>query len=86
MLSLVGNAIRFTEKGEVVVKVQVDSQSEDQIMLPFSGRDTGIGIPPEKQEIIFGAFEQGDASTTRRYGGTESEPGWQGFGALGRGA
>ena len=70
ILNLVGNAIKFTEKGEVVVQVEVDSQSEDQAMLHFAVRDTGIGIPPEKQQIIFGPFEQADASTTRRYGGT----------------
>jgi len=69
ILNLVGNAIKFTEKGEVAVQVEVDSQSEDQVMLHFAVRDTGIGIPPQKQEIIFGAFEQVDASTTRRYGG-----------------
>jgi PAS domain S-box-containing protein len=70
MLNLVGNAIKFTEKGEVVVQADMDSQSEDQVMLHFAIRDTGIGIPPEKQETIFGAFEQVDASRTRRYGGT----------------
>jgi PAS domain S-box-containing protein len=70
ILNLVGNAIKFTEKGEVVVQVEVDSQNEDHAMLHFSVRDTGIGIPPEKQKIIFGPFEQADASTTRRYGGT----------------
>lgn len=70
ILNLVGNAIKFTEKGEVVVRVAVDSQSEDQATLQFSVRDTGIGIPPEKQQIIFGPFEQADGSTTRRYGGS----------------
>jgi signal transduction histidine kinase/CheY-like chemotaxis protein len=70
ILNLAGNAIKFTEKGEVVVQTDVDSQSEGHVMLHFAVRDSGIGIPPEKQEIIFGAFEQVDASTTRRYGGT----------------
>jgi PAS domain S-box-containing protein len=70
ILNLVGNAIKFTEKGEVVVHVDVDSQSEDHATLHFTVRDTGIGVPPEKQQIIFGPFEQADASTTRRYGGT----------------
>jgi PAS domain S-box-containing protein len=70
ILNLVGNAIKFTEKGEVVVQVEVDSQSEDHATLHFSVRDTGIGIPPEKQQFIFGPFEQADGSTTRRYGGT----------------
>ena len=68
--NLLGNAIKFTEKGEVVVRVEVDSQSEDKVTLHFTVRDTGIGIPAEKQEIIFGAFEQADGSTTRRYGGS----------------
>jgi PAS domain S-box-containing protein len=70
ILNLVGNAIKFTEKGEVEVQVEVDSQTEDHAMLHFSVRDTGIGIPFEKQQVIFGPFEQADASTTRRYGGT----------------
>jgi PAS domain S-box-containing protein len=70
ILNLVGNAIKFTEEGEVVVQVEVESQSEDHTTLQFTVRDTGIGIPPEKQQLIFGAFEQADASTTRRYGGT----------------
>jgi PAS domain S-box-containing protein len=70
ILNLAGNAIKFTEKGEVVVQVEVDSQSDDHVTLHFMVRDTGIGIPPEKQQIIFGAFEQADASSTRRYGGT----------------
>ena len=68
--NLVGNAIKFTEQGEVVVRVSVDSQHENGVTLHFTVRDTGIGIPPEKQQTIFGAFEQADASTTRRYGGT----------------
>ena len=70
ILNLVGNAVKFTEKGEVVVQVEVDSQSEDLVTLHFAVRDTGIGIPPEKQQIIFEAFEQADTSTSRRYGGT----------------
>jgi PAS domain S-box-containing protein len=70
ILNLAGNAIKFTEKGEVVVQVEVDSQSDDHVTLHFTVRDTGIGIPPEKQQIIFGPFEQADASSTRRYGGT----------------
>lgn len=70
ILNLAGNAIKFTEQGEVVVRVEVESLSEESTSLHFSVRDTGIGIAPEKQAVIFGAFEQADASTTRRYGGT----------------
>ena len=70
ILNLVGNAIKFTEKGEVEVRVEADSRSEGHAGLHFTVRDTGIGIAPGKQQAIFGAFEQADSSTTRRYGGT----------------
>jgi two-component system sensor histidine kinase/response regulator len=72
LLNLVGNAIKFTEEGEVVVRVEVasDLATAGDVGLRFTVRDTGIGIPSEKQESIFRAFEQEDASTTRRYGGT----------------
>jgi len=70
ILNLVGNAIKFTESGEVVVNITVDSQTDDDVRLRFLVRDTGIGIPHDKQWKIFGPFEQADASTTRRYGGT----------------
>src|SRR5262249_31957338 len=65
LLNLIGNAIKFTSRGEVIVRVERADQS-----VRFSVRDTGIGIAPEKQKAIFGAFEQADGSTTRRYGGT----------------
>ena len=68
--NLVGNAIKFTEQGEVVVTVERESQSADDIGLHFTVTDTGIGIPAEKQRLIFEAFTQADSSTTREYGGT----------------
>jgi len=73
LLNLIGNAIKFTEKGEVVVQVRAISDAaskNDEVHLLFTVRDTGIGIPKEKQATIFRAFEQEDSSTTRKYGGT----------------
>lgn len=70
IVNLVGNAIKFTENGEVVLRVGVDSRSDDAAVLQFSVSDTGIGIAPEHQERVFEAFQQEDNSTTRRYGGT----------------
>ena len=70
ILNLVGNAIKFTEKGEVVVSVKVDTQTEEQVQLHFAVRDTGIGISPNQLSRVFEAFEQADTSMTRRFGGT----------------
>lgn len=70
VVNLVGNAIKFTESGDIEVKVKLEAQNIEGIILGFSVRDTGIGIPAEKLEKIFGAFSQADSSTTRRYGGT----------------
>jgi CheY-like chemotaxis protein len=72
LLNLIGNAIKFTEQGEVVMRVEVagDPTCEGEVGLHFTVRDTGIGIPPDKQERIFRAFEQEDSSTTRKFGGT----------------
>ena len=70
VLNLVGNAIKFTEKGEVKVSVQGESGGANGPNLRFTVSDTGIGIPPEKHKDIFKAFSQADSSTTRKYGGT----------------
>ncbi|HXG18176.1 MAG TPA: PAS domain S-box protein [Methylomirabilota bacterium] len=68
--NLVGNAIKFTAKGEVGVRVSAQETGEDDILLHVQVSDTGVGIPPDKQRLIFAAFAQADASTTRQYGGT----------------
>ncbi len=70
IVNLVGNAIKFTDAGEVVLDVQVQTRSDNEAVLHFAVRDTGIGIPEEKRDTIFDAFEQVDSSTTRRHGGT----------------
>ncbi|MEW6673277.1 MAG: response regulator [Thermodesulfobacteriota bacterium] len=70
LLNLAGNAVKFTDHGEVVVSVTNDQVSETGAILHFSVRDTGIGIPKEKHTSIFQAFQQADGSTSRRFGGT----------------
>jgi len=70
LINLVGNAIKFTEKGEVVISVEEETREQDTILLHFAISDTGIGIPEEKQKIIFDVFAQADSSMTRKYGGT----------------
>ena len=70
ILNLVGNAIKFTEKGEVVVSVKPEAETDDAVDLHFTVSDTGIGIAPDKQKKIFEAFTQADTSTSRIYGGT----------------
>ncbi|HEV2222936.1 MAG TPA: response regulator [Candidatus Acidoferrales bacterium] len=70
LVNLVMNAIKFTERGEVVVSVKVESETPQEVELHFSVRDTGIGISAEKRKLIFAAFTQADSSTTRKYGGT----------------
>ncbi|UCD51383.1 MAG: response regulator [Phycisphaerales bacterium] len=70
VVNLVGNAIKFTDRGEIVVGVAQIKRTDRSTTLRFSVRDTGIGIPPDKLEAIFRPFEQADASTTRQFGGT----------------
>jgi signal transduction histidine kinase/DNA-binding response OmpR family regulator len=70
LTNLIGNAIKFTEKGEVSVKVQMDAADGQNRLLHFVVSDTGIGVAPEKLKLIFDPFSQADSSTTRRYGGT----------------
>ncbi len=71
LINLLGNAIKFTEKGEIVVTIDEEGEpSELSTGLHFSVKDTGLGIPPDKQQKIFEAFSQADSSTTRKYGGT----------------
>ena len=70
IVNLVGNAIKFTDAGEVVVDTRLARLSEKSVTVEFEVRDTGIGIPEEQQEKIFEAFGQADTTTTRQYGGT----------------
>src|SRR4029077_8285019 len=70
LTNLFGNAVKFTESGEVGVRVDAVDADAASVLLAFEVSDTGIGIPPDKQRHIFEAFTQADSSTTRRYGGT----------------
>jgi len=70
LINLVGNAVKFTSTGEVVVRVGVERETAHEVVLRFSVRDTGIGIPRDRLGLLFGKFSQVDASTTRKYGGS----------------
>jgi PAS domain S-box-containing protein len=70
LTNLVGNALKFTDRGEVLLEAGVESVSEGQVCLHFAVSDTGPGIPPDKQQLIFAAFAQADSSIARRFGGT----------------
>ena len=70
IINLLGNAIKFTERGSVSLRAEVESCDPTNVRLHFSVSDTGIGIAPEKQQLIFEAFSQADGSTSRKYGGT----------------
>ena len=70
LINLVNNAVKFTERGEVAVRVTMEERASDRVKLKFSVRDTGIGMTPEQAACLFQAFSQADTSTTRKYGGT----------------
>src|SRR5260370_3965034 len=70
VVNLLGNALKFTERGSVTLRAAAVSQGNNSMEVRISVADTGIGIPTEKQSLIFNAFSQADGSTTRKYGGT----------------
>ena len=70
LINLIGNAIKFTDEGEVVIDVEVEFRTETDVVMHFRVKDTGLGISKDKQQSIFEAFAQADTSTTRKYGGT----------------
>ena len=70
LVNLVNNAIKFTDSGGIEINVSADRQKEDRIDISFSVKDTGIGIPSHKVDVIFDRFQQADEDTTRKYGGT----------------
>ncbi|MFP4379241.1 MAG: response regulator [Candidatus Sumerlaeia bacterium] len=70
LINLLGNAIKFTEKGEIVMAVSVEKEEDSSAVLRFEIRDSGIGVPPDRRKLLFAPFSQVDASMTRRFGGT----------------
>jgi PAS domain S-box-containing protein len=70
LINLLGNAVKFTERGEIILRIDCEASNVSEIDLRFSVSDTGSGVPPEKQKAIFQAFSQADNSVTRRFGGT----------------
>jgi two-component system, sensor histidine kinase and response regulator len=70
LVNLIGNAIKYTDRGEIVVSVRVEEEADARVRLRFEVRDTGIGIPPEKQAMLFQPFYQADSSASRLHGGT----------------
>ena len=70
LINLVNNAVKFTDEGEIAVRTALEASGDDGVLLRFTVRDTGIGIPPEERARLFTSFTQADSSTTRKYGGT----------------
>ncbi len=70
LVNLLGNAVKFTDRGEIILQAEVQQKQDHSVELHFAIRDTGIGVPKEKQEMIFESFVQADGSSRRRYGGT----------------
>ena len=70
LINLVGNAVKFTEKGEIRIRTSLEGEDEDHATIRFAVTDTGIGIPTERIDLIFESFSQADSSTTRKFGGT----------------
>ena len=70
LINYANNAVKFTETGEIVISVSVEEQNEEYALMRFSVKDTGIGLTPEQQNLLFQSFQQADTSTSRKYGGT----------------
>jgi two-component system sensor histidine kinase/response regulator len=75
LLNLMSNAVKFTDRGSIVLRCELMGADADALRLRFSVRDTGVGVPADKISSLFNAFEQADTSTTRRFGGTGLGPG-----------